>query len=207
MKFDRNWLRKYFIMGSQNCNGKDPATILEAAIAGGITAFQFREKGKGALSGDAKIRLGKKLRDICRNHHIPFIINDDVALVDILRPDGIHVGQDDVPIIEIKRKFPDLPVGLSVSTEIEAARSPLNMADYIGAGPVFTTASKEDAKEATGLAWIETLRHRYPDLPIVGIGGINQSNAASVIAAGADGVSVISAIANANNIQQAVAKL
>ena len=90
----RRYLRKYFIMGSQNCD-RDPEEILLEAIKAGITAFQFREKGKGSLDGEAKVELGKKLRELCRNYDIPFFINDDVELATTFDVDGIHVGQDD----------------------------------------------------------------------------------------------------------------
>lgn len=195
-------------MGSQNCVGNErPETILQEAIAGGITAFQFREKGSRALVGEDKISLGKKLRTICREHNIPFIINDDVDLADILKPDGIHVGQDDMPVEKLREKFPHIIIGLSISNEDELAVSNLEVIDYVGAGPVYRTSTKEDAKKAVGLQWITELRRRHPDLPIVGIGGIDESNAADVIAAGANGVSVISAITKSKNIPQTVRSL
>ncbi|RKQ33247.1 thiamine phosphate synthase [Oceanobacillus halophilus] len=199
-------LRKYFIMGSQNCNC-DPAKILEEAALIGITAFQFREKGEHSLSGNEKIKLGLKLRDICRKHHIPFFINDDVELAETLDVDGIHVGQEDQPVEQLRRDFPDKIIGLSVSNTNEVEESPIHLVDYVGAGPIFPTSTKEDAKEAVGLEWIQTLRSRYPKLPIVGIGGINTENAASVLEAGADGVSVISAITRAQNISDSIIKL
>jgi len=201
----RQSLRKYFIMGSQNCD-QDPAEILKAAAAGGITAFQFREKGDEALSGEAKMALGKELRSICREYKIPFIVNDDVALVNELEADGIHVGQGDTSVIELRELFPDKIIGLSVSRN-ELADSPLAFVDYVGAGDIFGTTSKAHDKSAVGLDWVAVLRKQYPDLPIVGIGGINTENAASVIEAGADGVSVISAIAKADNIKEAVRQL
>lgn len=199
-------LRKYFIMGSQNCE-RDPAEILQEAIAGGITAFQFREKGHGALHGEEKIELGKQLRAICKQHHIPFFINDDVDLVKTLAVDGIHVGQDDESATSLRKKYPNLLIGLSVSNEMELKGSPLDVVDYVGAGPVFPTETKEDAKKAVGIKWIKTLRQKYPQLPIVGIGGIHENNAAEVIAAGADGVAVISAITKADDIIKVVRTL
>lgn len=199
-------LRKYLIMGSQNCN-EDPVKILESAIDAGITAFQFREKGVGALTGNAKLKLGFKLRLMCSRHNIPFIINDDLDLVEPLEADGIHVGQDDLSVQDVRGAFPDKIIGLSVSNQAEAARSPIQLADYLGAGPIFSTITKEDAKKAVGVEWIKQLHTEFPHIPIVGIGGINQRNAASVIEAGADGVAVISAITKAKNIRAAVQRL
>src|SRR5699024_8272886 len=199
-------LRKYFIMGSQNCN-RDPVEILKEAIVGGITAFQYREKGTGSLSGKAKLELGRKLRDICHKNDVLFFINDDVDLVETLDADGIHVGQDDMPIEQIRERFPDKIIGLSISNMEEVKPSPMKLVDYVGAGPIFTTSTKEDAISSVGLEWIKTLKDKFPLLPVVGIGGINPENARSVIQAGADGVSVISAITKAKNIKGAVKQL
>ncbi|WP_458947152.1 thiamine phosphate synthase [Oceanobacillus sp. CAU 1775] len=190
-------------MGSQNCQG-DPVEILDAAAKAGITLFQFREKGTSSLAGNDKFELGMKLQAVCRKHNIPFIVNDDVELVKSLDADGIHVGQDDTSVEELRKMFPNKIIGLSVSTKEELEQSPLDLVDYIGAGPIFPTSTKNDAKEVVGLDWILELRKQFPNLPIVGIGGINTTNAASVIQAGADGVSFISAITQAKNINGAV---
>lgn len=201
-----SFLRKYFIMGSQNCSC-NPVIVLEEAIEAGITAFQYREKGPGALIGQDKIHLGQKLRDVCLKYGIPFFINDDANLINTLKVDGIHVGQDDVHVSELRKQFPNLLIGLSISNETELKASSLEYVDYIGVGPIFSTATKIDAKEATGTKWISTLRDMYPNLPIVGIGGIDETNANHVMEAGANGVSVISAISEASNIKVVVDKL
>ena len=202
----RKQLRKYFIMGSQNCD-RDPVDILQEAASAGITAFQYREKGHGALTGHAKLELGKQLRKICAAHQIPFIVNDDIKLVEPLEADGIHVGQDDLSVVDIRKLFPNKIIGLSVSNANELGQSPISLVDYLGAGPMYETATKLDAKAVVGVEWIEILRRQFPDLPIVGIGGINTDNAPSVLQAGADGVAVISAIAKAANVIKAVEKL
>ncbi|WP_010529201.1 thiamine phosphate synthase [Lentibacillus jeotgali] len=199
-------LRKYFIMGSQNCNRK-PEVILEEAAEAGITAFQFREKGKGSLTGQQKLVLGRRIRDICSQHNIMFFVNDDIDLVEPLDADGIHVGQDDLQLDKVREMFPDRIIGLSVSNQIEADNSPIQLADYLGAGSVFATSSKDDAEQAVGLEWIRSLKQQHPGTPIVGIGGITEKNASSVIDAGADGVAVISAITKADNIGEAVKNL
>lgn len=202
----RKQLRKYFIMGSQNCD-RDPVDILKEAISAGITAFQYREKGHAALKGHAKLELGKQLREICASHQIPFIVNDDIELVEPLEADGIHVGQDDLPVTEIRQLFPNKIIGLSISNANELKQSPISFVDYIGAGPMYDTSTKPDAKSAVGVEWIEVLRDQFPNLPIVGIGGINTDNAPAVLQAGADGVAVISVITKAANVIKAVEKL
>lgn len=201
---DISTLRKYFIMGSQDCN-RDPETILLEAIEAGITAFQYREKGHNSLEGDEKIKLGGKLRQICLDHKIPFIINDNSELIELFNVDGIHVGQDDISVEILREKYPDLLIGLSVGTEDELEKSNLDIVDYVGVGPIYSTNSKPDANAAIGTSWIKTLKKRYPELPIVGIGGITENNAHKVVEAGADGVSVISAIAQSRDIKKTVA--
>lgn len=201
-----NYLRKYFIMGSQDCD-HNPVDILTEAVEAGITAFQFREKGKGSLEGAEKVTFGKILREICREHHVPFFINDDVELASILDVDGIHVGQGDVPVTKLRNDFPNLEIGLSISNEEELKQSPVQLVDYVGAGPVYTTGSKDDAIDAVGLDWIKSLRNKHPHLPIVGIGGITEKNAHKVMEAGADGVSVISAITKSYDIINTVKSL
>ncbi|MEN1968113.1 thiamine phosphate synthase [Lentibacillus sp. N15] len=202
--FQRQQLRKYFIMGTPNCRGKDPVTLLKAALDAGITAFQFREKGKGSLTGNKKLTLGLTFRHLCLDYNVPFIVNDDIELAKSLDADWIHVGQDDQPVERVREQFPDKIIGLSVSNNHEVQSSPISFVDYVGAGPIFQTTSKENAKEPVGLPWIQTLSKKFPNLPIVGIGGITTENAASVIDSGADGVSVISAITQAENIKEAV---
>ncbi|HLS10187.1 thiamine phosphate synthase [Lentibacillus sp.] len=199
-------LRKYFVMGSQNCDRK-PEDILKEAAKAGITAFQFREKGEDSLSGQEKLALGQRLRDICAHYNVLFFVNDDIDLVEPLEADGIHVGQNDMGLEKVREIYPDKIIGLSVSNQAEVNNSPIQLADYLGAGSVFATSSKTDAEQAVGLEWIRTLKRQHPDMPIVGIGGITEVNAASVINAGADGVAIISAITKADNVEAAVKNL
>lgn len=199
-------VRKYFIMGSQNCK-KNPEKILEEAAKSGITAFQFREKGASSLTGNAKLDLGHRLRDICFRYNILFFINDDIELAAPLEADGIHIGQQDSHIEEVREIFPDKYIGLSVSNRQELDDSPVQLADYVGVGPIYSTSTKEDAMQAIGTGWIRSLRQQHPNLPVVGIGGINEQNASTVLEAGADGIAVISAITTSNDIAATVRNL
>jgi len=193
-------------MGTQNCV-RDPNEILKESIQGGITAFQFREKGEGSFGGQEKLELGRRLRKTCKENNILFFVNDDVHLIELLDADGIHVGQSDTSVKEIRKKFPQKLIGLSVSNSDELARSPIDLVDYVGAGPIFPTKTKADVKVPVGTDWIKKLRSKFPLLPIVGIGGINTENAISVIEAGADGVSFISVVTMAENVRATVQKL
>ncbi|KGX87216.1 thiamine-phosphate pyrophosphorylase [Pontibacillus litoralis JSM 072002] len=196
----------YFIMGSQDCK-LDPAFTLTEAIKGGITCFQFREKGPGSLQGTEKVALGRKLQRICRESNIPFIVNDDIELANTLQADGIHVGQDDMPIEEVVHKFVGNIIGLSVHTVEEAKQAATHNIDYIGVGPIFPTGTKKDAKKPVGASHIHTIRDAGISTPIVGIGGITKQNAHHVIQAGAEGISLISAISMSDYPQLAAKQL
>lgn len=200
-------LQLYFIMGSVNCR-LSPAETLTQAIAGGITLFQFREKGPGALSGDAAFELAVQLQGICRQHHIPFIVNDDVELAIALDADGVHVGQEDEPARSIRQRLgAHKIVGVSAHNLAEAQQAVADGADYLGIGPVYPTSSKDDARAVQGTQVIEQLRHSGLTVPLVGIGGITAGNVPPVIKAGADGISVISAVASAGDIRAAARQL
>ncbi|WP_413300185.1 thiamine phosphate synthase [Bacillus sp. 1P10SD] len=194
----REALSVYFIMGSNNCL-KDPVEVLKEAIAGGITFFQFREKGEGALTGVKKYALAKKLQTICKENQIPFIVNDDIDLAIEINAVGVHIGQEDDSVKTVREKIGDKILGVSVHTKEEAIEAIRDGADYFGIGPVFPTTTKVDAKPSRGTTLIETLRTEGFTIPIVGIGGITIENAYSVVEAGADGVSVITAISHAES--------
>ncbi|MEK4852590.1 thiamine phosphate synthase [Paenibacillus sp. FSL H7-0756] len=198
----RRLLKLYFIMGSVNCR-LSPEDTLTAAADGGITLFQFREKGPSALKGAALLHLGQQLRQICRAYNIPFIVNDDLELAAALDADGIHVGQDDLPARLIREQLGEHKIiGVSAHNLTEARQAIADGADYLGIGPVYPTSSKDDAQAVRGTTVIEELRRSGLTIPVVGIGGITLENAPPVIRAGADGISIISAIAGAEDIRE-----
>jgi thiamine-phosphate pyrophosphorylase len=199
MKNLKEALKVYFIMGSPNCL-KEPAEVLTEAISGGVTLFQFREKGKGALTGAEKYELARELQRICKQHQIPFIVNDDIELAIELDADGVHIGQEDEPVRVVRDRIGDNKIlGVSVHTTAEAETAINAGADYFGIGPIYPTSTKDDAKPVRGTELIEILRQQGCTIPIVGIGGITSENAAAVVMAGADGVSVITAISHAES--------
>ncbi|UJW56981.1 thiamine phosphate synthase [Bacillus sp. A116_S68] len=199
-------LRLYFICGSTNVNRPLP-TILREAISGGITMFQFREKGTNSLTGDKKLALACELQVICQEHHIPFIINDDVALAVKLNADGIHVGQGDESAASVREKIGrDKILGVSANTLADAKQAIKDGATYIGTGPMYETSSKDDADDVCGPERIKEFRQRGLTIPIVAIGGITADNTPPILAAGANGVSIISAIAGASSPAEAAAR-
>ncbi|WP_226581833.1 thiamine phosphate synthase [Halobacillus litoralis] len=199
-------LRKYFVMGSQDCD-RDPLVVLDEAIAAGITAFQYREKGRRALAGGAKYKFGERLKERCNKAGVWFIVNDDLDLYQSLGADGIHVGQQDQSVSFIREAYPQAFIGLSVSNQEQLQGSPLTLVDYLGIGPIFPTNTKEDADPVVGPEWIREVKSQHPSIPLVGIGGIHAGNAYEVMEAGADGVAVVSAISKARDINLVVRQL
>lgn len=193
-------LQLYFIMGSINTGTSDPLDVLEAALLGGVTCFQLREKGPGALVGDEKRAFAEACQTLCRHHNVPFIVNDDIELAIEIDADGVHVGQDDETAAIVRERIgKDKVLGVSVHNESEMLAAIEVGADYVGMGPVYATSSKADAKPVSGTAFIQEMSDLYPTMPIVGIGGITATNCEPVLKAGASGVSIISAIAAAND--------
>ena len=191
-------LKIYFITGSNNSTS-DPKVILEEALKGGISIFQFREKGNGALRGEDKIQLAKRLQELCKQYHVPFIVNDDIELALAIDADGVHIGQDDENAIKVRNMLGNKLLGVSAHS-IEEIKAAIEAgADYIGIGPIYPTSTKKDAKAAQGTSLIEKVRQENISIPIVGIGGITTENAPPVIQAGADGVAIISEISMADN--------
>ncbi|GAB7386734.1 thiamine phosphate synthase [Bacillaceae bacterium] len=199
-------LKLYFIMGSVNV-AEDPVQVLREAIDGGVTLFQFREKGRRALTGEAKWRLARRLQDVCRACGVPFIVNDDVELALRLDADGVHVGQEDEPVSRVREKIGGKILGVSAHNLEEAQTAIAQGADYLGVGPVFPTSTKEDAGAVQGPEGIRRLRENGITVPIVAIGGIAPDNVSSVIEAGADGIAVISAICQAPSAKEAARRL
>lgn len=202
----RHALKVYFIMGTSNCKHK-PSAVLSEAIAGGITCFQFREKGKDAFSGKEKYALAEELQFLCQQAKIPFIVNDDIDLALAINADGVHIGQEDEPAFLVREKIRDKILGVSVHNFAEATIAIKAGADYFGVGPIFPTKTKADAKAVQGVNIIEELRAKGITIPIVGIGGITSENAAMVTEGGADGVSVISAISQNEDPKKAAASI
>ncbi len=167
-----------------------PAAV-EAALAGGATAIQLRSKGG---STRAMVELGRELRRLTREVSALLLVNDRVDVALAVEADGAHLGDDDLPLPVARRITPaGFVLGRSVDNAAEAVAAAREGADYLGLGPVFPTRSKDGLGEAIGPAGVVEVRASV-ELPFVGIGGIDAENAASVAAAGADGIAVIGAV-------------
>ena len=205
--FNKELLKLYFICGTTTCLGKDLYTVVEDALKGGITLFQFREKGEGALEGKEKVELATKLQELCKKYNVPFIVNDDIELALEIDADGVHVGQDDLGVDEIRKLMPDKIIGLSIGNEEELKQSKVEYVDYVGVGPVYVTQSKDDAGGAIGYEGLELMRRFLPQMPLVAIGGIQTQHIKDVMKTNVDGVSIISAISYSDNIEKTVREM
>lgn len=205
--FNKELLKLYFICGTTTCQGKDLYSVVEEALKGGITLFQFREKGKGALEGKEKVELAIKLQNLCKKYNVPFIVNDDIELALEIAADGVHVGQDDLGVDEIRKLMPDKIIGLSIGNEEELKQSKVEYVDYVGVGPVFVTQSKGDAGEAIGYEGLELMRKLLPTIPLVAIGGIQTQHIKDIMKTNVEGVSIISAISYSKNIEKTVQEM
>ncbi len=205
--FNKELLKLYFICGTTTCLGKDLYTVVEDALKGGITLFQFREKGKGALEGKEKLELAIKLQNICKKYNVPFIVNDDIELALEIDADGVHVGQDDLGVDEIRKLMTNKIIGLSIGNEEELKQSKVEYVDYVGVGPVYVTQSKDDAGGAIGYEGLELMRKLLPQMPLVAIGGIQTQHIKDVMKTNVDGVSIISAISYSDNIEKTVREM
>ena len=205
--FNKELLKLYFICGTTTCLDKDLYTVVEDALKGGITLFQFREKGKGALEGKEKLELAIKLQNICKKYNVPFIVNDDIELALEIDADGVHVGQDDLGVDEIRKLMPNKIIGLSIGNEEELKQSKVEYVDYVGVGPVYVTQSKDDAGGAIGYEGLELMRRFLPQMPLVAIGGIQTQHIKDVMKTNVDGVSIISAISYSDNIEKTVREM
>ena len=205
--FNKELLKLYFICGTTTCLGKDLYTVVEDALKGGITLFQFREKGEGALEGKEKVELAIKLQELCKKYNVPFIVNDDIELALEIDADGVHVGQDDLGVDEIRKLMPNKIIGLSIGNEEEFKQSKVEYVDYVGVGPVYVTQSKDDSGGAIGYEGLELMRSFLPQMPLVAIGGIQTQHIKDIMKTNVDGVSIISAISYSDNIEKTVREM
>ena len=203
MKFDSRSLLLYAVTDRTWLNGRRLYDDVRDAIIGGATFIQLREKNLGYDDFKAQ---AIEIKRLCNEFNVPFVINDNVMLAKEIDADGVHVGQDDMRASDVRALIgPDKILGVSVRTPEEAVIAESNGADYLGAGAVFHTGSKNDAVDITH----EALRAicSAVKIPVVAIGGINAGNIHELSGSGIKGVAVISAIFAAENIRSAAIEL
>ena len=194
----------YLVTDRSLAHGRSTVDIIRAAVAGGATCVQLREKH--ASTRDF-LNEAKAVRALLAGSGVPLIINDRIDVALAVNAEGVHLGQTDMPIADARRIVgKSMLIGISAECVEDALRAEAEGADYVGISPVFATPTKTDTAPALGLSGVAAIRARV-SLPLVGIGGIGPANAAEVIRAGCDGIAVVSAIVAAPSPRDAAAAL
>jgi thiamine-phosphate pyrophosphorylase len=192
----RRQLRLYLVTDQALCRGRQLVDVVEAAVQGGASCVQLREK---ELSTREFLDQALALKALLAPRGIPLVINDRIDVALACGAEGVHLGQSDMPAGEARRLLPPhVFIGWSVETPEDVVRSAQMPVDYLGVSPVFATPTKTDTKAPWGLDGLRRVRE-MTRLPLVAIGGIHAGNAAQVLAAGADGLAVVSALCSADD--------
>ncbi|MPZ48572.1 MAG: thiamine phosphate synthase [Dehalococcoidia bacterium] len=201
----------YVLIDPAACKGRDPVEVGRAALAGGASMLQWRDKlrDKGEQLAEARA-----LYALCQEHDAVFIVNDHADLALALAQEGarerggigVHVGQKDLPLTEVRRIVPKyFLVGVSTNNPDEAQAAEVAGATYVAVGDIFGTAAKQGTRPASPQRLGEV--KQAVAVPVIGIGGINLGNLGDVVAAGADGIAVISAVCGADDPESAARAL
>ena len=203
MKCDKQHMLLYAVTDRAWTGKQTLYDQVEAALKGGVTCVQLREK---ELDEAAFLQEARDICALCRRYGVPFLVNDNVEIAIACGADGIHVGQEDLAAGEVRRRVGEnMLLGVSVHTVEEACQAVRDGADYLGLGAVFPTSTKTDVEQMSN----ETLRAICDavDVPIVAIGGINRGNILKLAGSGVDGVALVSAIFSAEDIEGACREL
>jgi thiamine-phosphate pyrophosphorylase len=195
---------RLYVITDATFRGRTHEEVAEAALRGGATVLQFREKHATTRQ---LYETARRLRELCRSLAVPFIVNDRVDIALAVDADGVHVGPDDLPVAVVRQLLgPHRIVGASAGNVEEALRAQEEGATYLGVGAVYATGTKPDAGAPIGPGGLGEIV-RAVRIPVVGIGGITRETVPEVIRAGASGVAVISAVAAAEDMVQAARAL
>jgi thiamine-phosphate pyrophosphorylase len=190
----------YVVTDEGLSKGLSHLQIAERAVRGGANVIQLRDK---SLGGRKLLEIAIEIKKVTKKAGALFIMNDrlDVALAS--GADGVHLGQDDLPLKDALKLVPKgFIIGITVHDVAEAIEAQKGGASYLGLSPIFQTGSKSDAGAACGIQMIKDVKKKV-SIPVVGIGGINATNAREVLEAGADGIAVISAVVSQPDVEMA----
>ncbi len=190
--------RLYCFSPGKFLKNRNPLEVVSAQIRGGADVIQLREK---EMQKRERLDLGLKIREITRDRDVLFIVNDDVDLAMILDADGVHLGQEDIPIRYARPLMKDKIIGISTHSLDQVNEAVEGGADYIGVGPIFETATKEDREELVGTDLLLKTRDICP-IPYVAIGGIGKDNIESLLKTGCKRAAIISDILLAPDVEK-----
>ena len=197
MKCDKKTMLLYAVTDRACVGSQGLYEQVESALRGGVTCVQLREK---ELPEEAFLQEALEISALCRRYGVPFFVNDNVDVAIRCHADGVHVGQEDMGVQEVRRRVgPNMMIGVSAHSVAEALEAVRNGADCLGVGAMFSTSTKTDAN----LLPRETLRNicAAVDVPVVAIGGIGKNNIGQLAGTGVDGVALVSAIFSAADIE------
>lgn len=203
MKCDKKTMLLYAVTDRMWTGKQTLYQQVEAALKGGVTCVQLREK---ELDDEAFLAEAIEIKELCHKYNVPFFINDNVDVAIKCKADGIHVGQEDMAAGTVRSLVgEDMMIGVSVHTVEEALEAVQNGADCLGAGAMFTTSTKADT-DLLGMQTLSDICHAV-DIPVVAIGGLNKENIAKLSGTGVDGVALVSAIFSAEDIENGCREL
>lgn len=200
---ESNKMRLYAVTDRSWLDGRTLAEQVKECLEGGVTFLQLREK---SLDEEAFYQEALEIQKLCRDFHVPFIINDNVEVALRCNADGVHVGQSDMEAQDVRAKLgPEKIIGVSAQTVEQAIRAEQMGADYLGVGAVFSTSTKLDAVDVSR----EMLKEicEAVSIPVVAIGGISETNILQLAGTGIDGVAVVSAIFAQKDVRAASQRL
>ena len=194
----------YLVTDRGLARGRSTLEIVSAAVKGGATVVQLREKN---CSTREFIEQAMHIKDFLKTHSVPLVINDRVDVAQAVKADGVHLGQTDMPLEMAKGILGDtMIIGISTESVQDGIEAEKGGADYLGVSPIYATPTKTDTAPPLGLEGLREIR-KAVNLPLVGIGGLSRNNAAEVVRSGADGVAVVSAIVAADDPETAAREL
>ncbi|SHO49088.1 thiamine phosphate synthase [Desulfopila aestuarii] len=196
----------YGITAEKFSKGRSNIEVVQAMITGGIRVIQYREK-RHEKSYRQILEECRIIRQLTREAGVMFIVNDYLDIALLVDADGLHVGQDDLPVAEARRLLGDgRVIGLSTHSPAQARAAVVEGADYIGVGPIFATKTKDDVCAPVGLDYLEYVRDNI-DLPWVAIGGIKRDNLDQVVGRGAERVCLVTEIVGSEDIFKRIGEL
>lgn len=202
MKLDKKTMLLYAVTDRSWLGDRSLADQVEETLKGGATFIQLREK---ELDFDDFVKEAQAIKKITDAYQVPFVINDAVAVALAVDADGVHVGQDDMDASELRQQIGDKIIGVSADTVELALKAEADGADYIGVGAIYATATKTEA-EVVGFETIAAICAAVT-IPVVAIGGLNETNIHTLKGTGVDGVALVSAIFSKADIRQATKEL
>ena len=203
MKCDNRMMRLYAVTDRSWTGRQSLAQQVEAALKGGVTCVQLREK---ALSEEAFLAEALEIRELCSRYGVPFIINDNVDIAIACKADGVHVGQEDMAAAKVRQRVgDDMIIGVSAHTVAEALEAVKHGADYLGSGAVFGSATKTNVQPMSRQTLADICA--AVDIPVVAIGGITRGNLPQLKGLGLAGAAVVSALFAQPDVRAAAEEL